>query len=59
MDIQEIFNTYRTGSQGFIQAVQTHTGINASDTEIARIAEKANDADEFMSIWENEDWWAV
>jgi hypothetical protein len=58
MTITEIFAQFRKGSQGFVQAVQDYCGYDCSHEEIARIAERANNADEFQTIWENEDWWA-
>lgn len=57
MTINEIYAAYTTGSNGFIKAVQTHCGFDCSDDEIRRIAEHAENADQFQKIWENEDWW--
>lgn len=31
--------------------------FDISDAEAKRIAERAHDYAEFVSIWENEDWW--
>ena len=57
MTIEEIYAAFTAGSHGFIQAVQSHCGFCASDTEVERIAAKAKDAAEFQSIWENDDSW--
>lgn len=32
--------------------------FDISDEEAERIAARASSADEFIAIWENEDWWA-
>jgi hypothetical protein len=57
MDLQEIYEDLTPGSQGFVKAVQTWGGIDASNEEIERIASRAKNADEFQDIWENEAWW--
>jgi hypothetical protein len=57
MDLQEIYEEFTAGSQGFVKAVQTWAGIDASNEEIERISSCAKSADEFYSIWENEAWW--
>lgn len=55
--MENIYNEFRTGSQGFVIAVETYCGFELSRDEIERIAEKAQTADEFRRIWENENWW--
>lgn len=57
MTLEQIYAEFTDGSQGFVQAVQSHCGFDRSDAEIARIAERAKTAGEFQKIWENEDWW--
>lgn len=57
MTLSQIFDTYTAGSQGFCEAVQTHCGFNASLTEIERIADLADTAEEFQRVWENDDSW--
>ena len=57
MNIHEIYTTFSAGSRGFVMAVQSHCGFNASDDEIERIAELADTAEEFQSVWENDDSW--
>ena len=57
MTLNEIYNEYTAGSNGFCKAVQTHCGLDVSNDEIERIASKAASAEQFMNIWENEDWW--
>jgi hypothetical protein len=56
--LQQIFDEFTAGSTGFCIAVETHCGFGISRKEIARIASRARTADEFVSIWTNEDWWA-
>ena len=57
MNISEIFDTYTVGSPGFVGAVQTHCGFEASDSEIKRIASASSGPLTFQGIWENESWW--
>ena len=57
MSIHEIYTTFSAGSRGFVSAVQSHCGFYASDAEIGRIAELADTAEEFQSVWENDDSW--
>ena len=46
-----------TISPAFIAEVQTHCGYDMTDSEVARIAEFSKDADDFDSIWSDQDWW--
>jgi hypothetical protein len=55
--IQTIYADFRPGSQGFVKAVATNCGFDISDREIRRISTRAETADQFQAIWENEDWW--
>lgn len=55
--LETIFADFRPGSQGFVQAVATNCGFEISDDEIRRISTRAETADQFQTIWENEDWW--
>jgi hypothetical protein len=57
MTLEEIYSAFTAGSPGFVQAVQTHCGFCASDEEIERIGDAADDADEFQRIWTNKNWW--
>ena len=57
MTFQEIANEFGWGSQGFIIAVETHIGIDATRDEIQRIADQTTTPDGFMAVWENETWW--
>ena len=57
MTIEQIYSDYTVGSQGFCIAIETHCGFGISRTEIARIAARASDAEQFQSIWENDDSW--
>lgn len=57
MTIEQIYNDYSAGSQGFVIAVETHCGYGISRTEIERIAGIAKTASEFQSVWENDDSW--
>ena len=57
MTLTQIYNEFTPASAGFTIAVETHCGFCISRDEIERIAEQAETADEFESIWENEDWW--
>lgn len=57
MTINEIYATYTVGSQGFCKAVETYCGFGASIAEIERIADIADTAEEFQSVWENDDSW--
>ncbi|NGO64177.1 hypothetical protein G6N76_10860 [Rhizobium daejeonense] len=57
MTIETIYEEFSRGSNGFIKAVQTHCGYDISDTEIERIAARAETAAEFDRIWQNEDFW--
>ena len=59
MTIQEIFANYTPGSTGFAIAVTTHLdGLDMSRTEAARLGDACETAEQFMTEWENEDWWA-
>lgn len=58
MTLQEIYQQFTPGSQGFAKAVETHCGFEASIDEIKRIGLRANSAEEFEAIWQNEDWWS-
>lgn len=58
MTLNNIYNEYVVGSQGFCIAVETHCGFEISRTEIERIAERAETAERFEHIWENQTWWA-
>ena len=51
MTLQDIFDTFTPGSQGFIDAVNTHCGFNMSDEEIERIGKLAKNSAEFEEIW--------
>jgi len=42
---------------GFIEEVHTHCGYELTDSEVERIAKVAKDADDFDSIWADQDWW--
>ena len=57
MTLSEIYTQYTAGSTGFVIAVESHCGFNTSREETARIAERAQTAEEFETIWQNEDWW--
>ena len=57
MTLEEIYNTFSVGSEGFIRAVETHRGLEISREEIERIAEVAPTADDFMNVYENSDAW--
>ncbi|MFD1913785.1 hypothetical protein [Halodurantibacterium flavum] len=57
MELHEIFAHYVRGSQGFCIAVDTHGGFEISRDEIERIAERAENAEQFIEIWEHENWW--
>lgn len=55
--LTDIYNECTPGSQGFCIAVETHCGFNTSRSETARIAERAETAEEFQRIWQDEDSW--
>jgi hypothetical protein len=55
--INEIYAAFIPGSVGFCNAVSSHCGFCTSDTETARIADLADTAEEFQSVWENDDSW--
>lgn len=55
--LSEIYTEYKSGSQGFCIAVETHCGFNISRDEIERIGDAAGTAEEFYNTWENETWW--
>lgn len=57
MTIHEIYDAHCAGSVGFCMRVETHCGLEISRDEIERIADHAHDADDFMRIWEHEEWW--
>jgi hypothetical protein len=57
MTFEQIAAEYTWGSAGFIKAFQTHMGIDISDSEIERIADRTSTPDEFMDVWENDDDW--
>jgi len=64
MTITEIYKAYTAGSEGFIEAVETHCGFDIDRDDIREIANMVDDigfetdeecAAEFMQIWENGD----
>lgn len=57
MTLNEIYNEYTAGSQGFVSAVETYCGFGISGSEIERIAERAANSSDFEEIWSNETWW--
>lgn len=57
MNIHDIYREYRIGSQAFVSAIQTHCGLEASPTEIERIAQVAPTPERFMQVWEDDDDW--
>lgn len=57
MTLEEIFREFTPGSVGFIKAVQTHCGMDISDSEIARLASECPTWWAFEDAWENETWW--
>lgn len=57
MTLAQIYASFTPGSTGFVQAVSSHCGFGTSSEETRRIAEKAETAEEFERIWQNEDWW--
>lgn len=58
MTLEEIYEEYTVGSQGFVIAVSDHCGgLECSSDEIKRIAYRASSAAEFRSIWENDRSW--
>lgn len=57
MTLEDIYNEFTRGSNGFVKAVQTWGKMDLSNEEIERIAAKAETADEFHRIWENDDSW--
>jgi hypothetical protein len=57
MTLEEIFHEFTPGSVGFIKAVQTHAGMDITNSEIARLASECPDWWSFEDAWENETWW--
>lgn len=57
MTLDTIYRELTPGSWGFVKAVAAHCGFDISDDEIRRIAMRAESANQFMSIWDKEDWW--
>lgn len=57
MTFDEIADTYRWGSQGFVIAVETHGGFGISRTEIERCAARSTTSTEFQHVWKNETDW--
>ena len=57
MNIETIYQEYKAGSHGFVQAVETRCGFNISRNEIERIASKAETPEDFENVWSNETWW--
>jgi hypothetical protein len=57
MTLNDIYNEFTVGSNGFVKAFQTHCGYDLSNEEVERIAAKAPTAAEFDRIWANEDFW--
>lgn len=58
MTLFDIYSEFARGSNGFVKAVQTWGGMDLTDAEIERIAGKAETADDFIRIWETEDWYS-
>lgn len=57
MSLNQIYAEFTPGSQGFCIAVETNCGFNTSRDETARIASRAQTAEQFEQIWSDEDWW--
>lgn len=57
MTLNDIYNEFNAGSQGFATAVQSYCGFDCSDSEIERLAAMSANADEFQKNWENDDSW--
>jgi hypothetical protein len=57
MTLNEIYDQYTPGSQGFVDAVETHCGFDISRSEIERIADKSPTAADFQRNWEGDDSW--
>lgn len=55
--IEIAYETYRAGSDGFCQYIALYANLNLSAEEAYAIAQHAENAAEFMQIWENEDFW--
>lgn len=55
--LETIYSDFRPSSQGFVKAVATHCNFEISNREIRRISTRAETADQFQTIWENDDWW--
>ena len=56
-DLHQIADEFTWGSEGFIRAISTHCGLDASHTEIERIASRTSSPEEFMAVWECENDW--
>lgn len=57
MKLNEIYNEFSVGSEGFVRAVETHCGFCISREEIERIALIAPTAEDFQNVFDNVTSW--
>jgi hypothetical protein len=57
MTLDEIYEKYTQGSDGFIKAVLRHCGYDISYSEMERLSSKCPNSREFEYAWKNETWW--
>lgn len=56
-ELSEIYQQFTRGSEGFCRAVESQCGFDLTREQIRAIAKRAKNAEEFHSIWANEDRW--
>ena len=52
MTLNEIYNEYTIGSEGFVLAVESNCGFEISREEIERLAAISPTAEDFQKNWE-------
>jgi hypothetical protein len=56
--LEEAFETFTAGSQGFCEHVATHCdGFGLSVGEVARICRVASNSSAFLRVWQDSAWW--
>lgn len=56
--LTDIYEHYKKGSTGMVQAIETHCGFCISQDEIKRISQECVTAELFIDTWQDENWWS-
>lgn len=55
--VRAAYAAHPIGSRRFCHRIGEAAALAVSDREVARIAKRAATADEFLALWNNEDFW--